>query len=75
MDVDTAANIAWCLLGAVMVGMVLMYGCMHRLISEAYEEGLQDSLGRGPRMATTHGDTSLDATPTTSSHPVTTSAA
>jgi hypothetical protein len=51
MDVDMAATIAWCLLGAVMVGAVLMYGCMERLIGQAYEEGRQESLTRVPGAA------------------------
>jgi hypothetical protein len=44
MNPETAANIAWCLMGAVMVGAALMYGFMYRFVSEAYEDGRQDTL-------------------------------
>lgn len=66
MDVEMAATIAWCLIGAVMVGAVLMYGCMYPLISQSYEEGRLDSLSRVPPPAPTmdqHGSPE-DETPT-----------
>ena len=71
MDVDMAATIAWCLMGAAMVGAVLMYGCMHRLISQAYEEGRQDSLSRVPTPAAAihHQEQPMDQTQTTSQQP------
>lgn len=46
MDVEMAADIASCLLGAVMVGAALTYAWMYRLIAESYEEGWHDSLSR-----------------------------
>ena len=51
MGVDMAASIVWCLLGAVMVGAVVMYASMYRLLSDAYTEGRQDSLRRLPAAA------------------------
>jgi hypothetical protein len=65
IDADMAANIAWCLIGAVMVGVVLMYGFTHRLISEAYEKGWQDARGPGSSMAMHGNDAPLDDAPAT----------
>jgi hypothetical protein len=65
IDVDMAANIAWCLIGAVMVGVVLMYGFTHRLISEAYEKGWQDALRPTSSMAMRAQEAPLDEAPTT----------
>lgn len=72
-----AAAIAWCLIGAVMVGAVLMYGCMHRFITQAYEEGRQDSLTQAPTppAANRHQELTMDETPATSPQPPTKSAA
>jgi len=75
MDVDMAATIAWCLMGTVMVGMALMYGCMHRLLSQAYEQGRQDSLSPGRGAASAFGDAPRDELPPTSPQPQATSAA
>lgn len=38
MELETVANIAWCLMGAVMVGSAVTYGCMHRLIDPGHED-------------------------------------
>ncbi len=51
MDVDMAATIAWCLMGSVMVGAALMYACLHRLVTEAYEAGRQHHLDGVPATA------------------------
>jgi hypothetical protein len=77
MDVDMAAIIAWCLMGAVMVGMVVTYGCMYGLVSQAYEEGRHDALGRVPTAtaAVAQQGTPREAMPATSPHAATGSAA
>ena len=76
MDVEMVAAIAWCLMAAVVVGAVLMYGCMHGLITQAYEEGRQESLDAAPTAAPVVRQKTLpDGTPMSSPQPRTTSAA
>jgi hypothetical protein len=75
MDANLAANVAWCLLGAVMVGATLTYACLHRLVSQAYEEGRKDPLGPVPTGVKAVRETPLEERPTPSPEPSTTSAA
>ncbi len=72
-----AATIAWCLMGAVMVGMALMYACLHRLVTQAYEDGRQDLLRRVPaaEAAVQHQEMPMEDMPATSAQPASEAAA
>jgi len=38
VELETVANIAWCLMGAVTVGAALAYGCMDRLLGQGRDD-------------------------------------